>query len=211
MKRIMTAPLWLALGVALGAGLVTTAPTRSQPSETGRTTSGGGLSALDYYAIGQLANRYAHALDTCSNNGYDYADLYTPDGRFIDNYSEDGFSKGGVVRAQGREQLARAAGGGAEGCKKPVKGPISTPGDGSVAWNGWSHLMVNHVITAAPEGATGRVYLMMTGIKGPDSVSREGGYEDVYVKTEDGWRIQTRTHVRTRAWHLPLFQTPDMN
>ena len=29
------------------------------------------LSALDYAEIGQLANRYAHAIDTCSNNGYD--------------------------------------------------------------------------------------------------------------------------------------------
>ena len=38
------------------------------------------LSALDYAEIGQLANRYAHAIDTCSNNGYDYADVFTADG-----------------------------------------------------------------------------------------------------------------------------------
>lgn len=169
-----------------------------------------GLGALDYFYIEQLAKRYAHALDTCSNDGYDYADLYTYDGVFIDNYSDDGFSKGGVVRARGREQLARAAGGGKEGCKKPVQGNISTPGDGAVAWNGWSHLMVNHIITPTPEGASGRVYLIMLGMDGPGSVVRDGGYEDIYVKTAAGWKIRQRTHVRTRAWHNPVLRTPDL-
>ena len=42
------------------------------------------LTALDYIEIQQLANRYAQAIDSCSNNGYDYADLYTPDGEFVD-------------------------------------------------------------------------------------------------------------------------------
>lgn len=46
---------------------------------------------------------------------------------------EEGYTKKGLVRAQGREELARAARGGT-GCK-------------SFGWNGWSHLMVNHVIT----------------------------------------------------------------
>ena len=40
------------------------------------------LTTQDYIDIQQLLNRYAFALDTCSNNGYDYADLYTPDGVF---------------------------------------------------------------------------------------------------------------------------------
>ena len=168
------------------------------------------LSALDYFEVMQLANRYAHAIDTCANDGYDYADLYTNDGVFIDNYSDDGFSKGGLVRAAGREQLARAAGGGSEGCKKPVRGALATPGDGAVAWNGWSHLMVNPIINPTPEGAAGRVYLVTLGMDGPGSVARDGGYEDIYVKTEAGWRIKRRSHVRTRAWHNPSMQTPDL-
>jgi len=40
-----------------------------------RTGESRALSALDYAEIGQLANRYALAIDTCSNIGYDYADL----------------------------------------------------------------------------------------------------------------------------------------
>jgi hypothetical protein len=49
---------------------------------------------MDYIEIRQLVNRYAFALDTGSNNGYDYADLFAPDGEFMRPY------------AKGREQLA---------------------------------------------------------------------------------------------------------
>ena len=51
-----------------------------------RSTAGQGggapqeLTALDYFQIQQLVAKYARAIDTCSNNGYDYADLFTPDG-----------------------------------------------------------------------------------------------------------------------------------
>ena len=38
------------------------------------------LTALDYQEINQLINRYAYGIDTCGNNGYDYADVFTPDG-----------------------------------------------------------------------------------------------------------------------------------
>jgi hypothetical protein len=156
------------------------------------------LTALDYIEIQQLANRYAQAIDTCSNNGYDYADLYTPDGTFTDNFTEEGFSKHGLVRAVGREALARAAGGGSLGCK-------------NVGWKDWSHLMVNNVVTPTPEGAKGRVYLVVIGEKGPNHIQRFGGYEDVYVKTAAGWKIKARTHVRAKAWSNPLLQTPDLN
>jgi hypothetical protein len=164
----------------------------AQPSKSGA------LTALDYFEIEQLMNRYAQAIDTCSNNGYDYADLYTPDGKFIDNFTEEGFGKHGLLRADGREALARAAGGGSLGCK-------------NVGWKDWSHLMLNHVITPTAQGATGRVYLVVIGEKGPNHVQRFGGYEDVYVKTAAGWRIKQRTHVRAKAWHNPLLRTPDLN
>jgi hypothetical protein len=59
------------------------------------------LTPQDYIEIQQLVNKYAFALDTCSNNGYDYADLYTSDGIF-----EWGV---GNRRSIGRNQLAEAA------------------------------------------------------------------------------------------------------
>ena len=157
------------------------------------------LTALDYYEITQLINRYAYGIDTCADNGYAYANLFTADGVFIDKNSDLGFSQGGRVLARGRDALAELVGGGSRGCKTKL------------VWTDWSHLMLNHEITATAEGATGRIYLVQLGMEGPGSVARHGGYEDVYVKTGEGWRIQSRTHVRNKAWHAPLLQTPDLN
>jgi hypothetical protein len=49
------------------------------------------LTALDYFEIEQLMYRNGQAIDSCSNNGYDYADLYTPDGTFTDKFTEEAF------------------------------------------------------------------------------------------------------------------------
>jgi len=141
------------------------------------------LTALDYFEIQQLVNRYAFAIDTCSNNGYDYADLYTPDGVFYWGV--------GARKSVGREQLAEAAGGGKNGCQKleratPEK-PIAT------------HITVNLVIEPSPEGAIGKSYLVYPGVRGisadPDHSGHVGGYQDVYVKTAQGWRFKSRLHV----------------
>src|ERR1043165_3009512 len=70
------------------------------------------LTALDYIEIQQLVAKYARAIDTCSNNGYDYADLFTADGVFASE--QDGKA---VDRAKGREKLAEVSGGGSRGCK----------------------------------------------------------------------------------------------
>ena len=35
------------------------------------------LTALDYIEIEQLTRKYAWAIDTCANDGFAYADLYT--------------------------------------------------------------------------------------------------------------------------------------
>lgn len=161
-------------------------------------TASGTLTALDYYEITQLVNRYAYGIDTCANDGYDYANLFTEDGVFIDKNSDAGFAAGGRVLARGRDALAELVGGGSRGCRTKL------------VWTDWSHIMANHEITPTPEGAKGRVYLVQLGMSGPGSVARHGGYEDVYVRTPDGWRIQSRTHVRDKAWHHPLLQTPDL-
>jgi len=90
----------VALGLMVAASASAQAPARKVTP----------LTAQDYIDIQQLLNRYAFALDTCANNGYDYADLYTPDGIFY-------WGIGGR-KSIGREQLAEAAGGGKQGCQK---------------------------------------------------------------------------------------------
>jgi hypothetical protein len=137
------------------------------------------LTALDYIEIQQLVAKYARAIDTCSNNGYDYADLFTPDGMFIPS-----FNGKPLAPIQGRERLAEVSGGGSRGCK-------------NVGWivQGVRHLYVNHIITPTAEGATGVVDMLMIGLGGdPNKIEYDGYYEDTYVKTARGWRFKQRVH-----------------
>ena len=140
------------------------------------------LTALDYIQIQQLIARYARAMDTCSNNGYDYADLYTSDGIFLPiiNGRE-------ITGIQGRERLAEISGGGSNQCK-------------NVGWidQGVHHIYTNHIITPTPEGATGSVDMLLIGLGGdPNKIEHDGYYEDIYVKTAQGWRFKQRTHYAT--------------
>jgi hypothetical protein len=141
------------------------------------------LTAQDYFEIQQLLHRYAFALDSCSNNGYDYADLFTPDGVFY-------WGVGGR-KSVGREQLAEAAGGGTLGCKKLQTATRDNPIQ--------THMTVNEVIEPSPEGAIGKNYLVYPGeqgIRGDDThTGHVGGYQDVYVKTARGWRFKKRIHI----------------
>jgi hypothetical protein len=137
------------------------------------------LTALDYFQIQQLVAKYARAIDTCSNNGYDYADLFTPNGYFAPSMNGNVGSKW-----QGRDRLAEASGGGARGCK-------------NVPWiqEGVHHIYVNHVITPTPEGAAGTVDMLMIGLGGdPNKIEYDGYYEDVYARTPQGWRFKSRIH-----------------
>jgi len=144
------------------------------------------LTGTDYAEIQRLSAQYGQAIDSCSGNGYDYADLYTPDGVFIDMWSEGAIKQGGT-RWQGREKLREIASGanfGGPGCTSPRF-------NGSI-----SHLILNLVITPSPEGARGNSYLVELGGQDPGRIQRLGNYEDVYVKTANGWRFKTRTHTR---------------
>lgn len=157
-------------GLALAT--LTTAPLVAQAPQTATLTT------QDYVDIQQLVSRYAYAIDECTNRGYDYADLYTPDGRFAT-------SRGGTILNvfEGRERLAEAARGGMPDCE-------------NVPWAGIVHMLVNHVIEPSVGGATGKVYLIAIGLDGePGKVEAQGRYEDEYVKTAEGWRFKSRIHV----------------
>jgi SnoaL-like protein len=143
------------------------------------------LTGQDYAEIERLSNRYAWAIDECTNAGHDFADLFTDDGEF--GLSE-GFGQPATrAKTKGREALANVAGGdGKGGCRDPK----------TMLGYGISHMIVNLVITPTATGATGKSYLLAIGVGGdPTKIERQGGYEDVYVKTPAGWRFKSRTHV----------------
>jgi hypothetical protein len=144
------------------------------------------LAAVDYIEIEQLSARYAHAIDRCTNGGYDYADLFAADGEFAVADAWGAPPEQRRFRATGRDALAVAAGGGPDGCRDPK----------TLMGYGISHLIANHVITPTAEGATGKSYLLAIGVGGePTQVELQGGYEDVYIRTAEGWRFKSRIHV----------------
>ena len=124
--RVLQAARSAVFAVALAAVFATTIGTTSgqvKPKVKALT-----LTPMDYIEIRQLVNRYAFAADTGSNNGYDYADLFAPDGEFMRPY------------AKGREHLAALARG-------PRLGPDNTV-----------HYIMNHVIEPTAGGAIGKEF-----------------------------------------------------
>jgi hypothetical protein len=166
--------------VLAGVTIATIAAAQAPPKDsTSNASKPMTLTAIDYIEIEQLVAKYSRALDTCANNGYDYADLYTPDGVFAPTIN----GKPGP-RFEGRDRLAEASGGGKLGCR-------------NVGWiqQGVRHLDPNHVITPTPTGAIGIVDMLMIGLGGdPNKIEYDGYYDDVYVKTPQEWRFKSRTH-----------------
>jgi hypothetical protein len=141
-------------------------------SVTGRAQKAATLTALDYEEIRNLYGRYTHAFD--AGDGQAVANVYTPDGAFVT----------GGRATEGREKLAAMP-----------RAPM--PGRPSIR-----HLPANIVIDPAPGGAKGMAYVMVLTVEaGKPPVFTTGGlYEDVIVKTSEGWRFKRRTFT---PWNAP--------
>ena len=168
---------WIPAFAAMGLVMQMTVRTQENPLKPSAAPME--LTALDYIQIQQLVAKYAEYIDTCSNNGYDYADLFTSDGFFAP------FTNGQIGRkSQGREALARVSGGGPNGCT----------GAGWIK-QGVKHIYVNHIINPTPEGASGQVNMLMIGLGGDKNrIEHDGAYYDTYEKTARGWRFKSRIH-----------------
>ena len=56
------------------------------------------------------------------------------------------------------------------------------------------HMATSVIINPSPEGARGSSYVMLVNLQATPPVVAGGGvYEDVIVKTKEGWRFQKRT------------------
>jgi hypothetical protein len=141
-------------------------PPAVRVATAGRTGGTTAFTSDDYVEIQQLVARYTFALDTADNNGYTYADLFAADGTFNDT--------------RGREALAALPRG-------PRRGPLHVRNYGSMA-----------IIQPTPEGATGIQYAQAMDFEpgGRTGVlDHFGRYEDVYVRTPEGWRFKSRRFV----------------
>jgi hypothetical protein len=155
-------------------GLVALVAVQAQQRNGGAT-----LTPQDYLEIQQLVARYPYALDGGLGKGAVYADLFTPDGVFI---NQDGRHDGG------RAALERLGGG-----RRQRETPLDV-----------AHYIVNHVIEPLPGGrARGKEYLVVMDIgeegplhgPRPGSLRLGGQYHDEYEKTPQGWRFKTRQFI----------------
>jgi hypothetical protein len=135
------------------------------------------LTASDYVEIQQLISRYPYGLDTGADSGNLFASVFSRDGAFT----------GGPSRVEGRDKLAAFASG-----HRPGQGPLYT-----------RNFSTNVVIRPSPEGAVGKIYAAVLdigeGAGKPSSVLNGGHYEDVYVRTPEGWRIKSRQFLPSRS------------
>ena len=144
-----------------------------------------GLAVEDYLDIQQLVMTYPIALDTGAGQGALYADLFTPDGVFMSD----------TVKHEGREALIKFA-----WQHRPGQGPLYVRNYSTNPW-----------IEASPEGATGKAYALVLdlGEDGkPNTIIGGGHYEDVYVKTAQGWRIKKRLYVPSKTQLPPRAPAP---
>ena len=124
------------------------------------------LTGQDYAEIEQLIARY--------NQATDFEDL--------DMYASV-FTEDAVWRGNGRELVGRAA-----LVKSLADRFASRPPE-----HERRHWQNNSVITPTPDGATARTYFVSFEVSYvPPKPALSGHYDDVLVRTPDGWRIKER-------------------
>jgi ketosteroid isomerase-like protein len=126
------------------------------------------LTPQDYADIQHLTSRLNQGAD--SHDADMWVSLWTPDGVWTPSVGPARSGHAGLreYRRARREELG-----------------------GRMDIRHWTNSLV---ITPSAEGATGRLYFMMMRVNvTPPVPASSGHYDDVYVKTADGWRIKRRT------------------
>ena len=125
------------------------------------------LTGRDYAEIERLFGLY--------NQGSDFRDAEM----FVSAFSEDGV----IIRGNGRVQGQAA-----------LRAERAERYQGQTGDNKRRHLNSSFVITATSEGAKGRAYWILNDVSGSEiKTVASGYYDDIYVKTANGWKIKSRT------------------
>ena len=124
------------------------------------------LTGKDYAEIERLFGLY--------NQGSDFRDAEM----FVSAFSEDGE----IIRRNGS-----------------VKGHAALLAERAERYQGQTgdnkrrHLNSSFVITPTSDGAKGRAYWVLNDVSGSEiKAVASGYYDDIYVKTSDGWKIESR-------------------
>jgi hypothetical protein len=124
------------------------------------------LTGTDYGEIQALYARYNYAVD--SSNPEMYGGVFTPDGEFV----------AGERTLKGRKAIGAIAQG-----RGPVKARPTI-----------HHVGSSVLIEPSAEGAKGSSYVVLMDLSKNPAISGGGVYEDVIVRTSEGWRFKKRTY-----------------
>lgn len=143
------------------------------------------LSPEDYIEILQLINEYPRDVD--AGAARDASWMFLKDARSV------GMSGAPMVTPQDH---------------KFFYGSLIAKGTGQASKGGNRHFNTSPVIIGLPNGtARGSSYMIGVSIKGPGekpTIDLMGKYEDIYVKTSEGWRMKER--IWTSDQHVGSFQ-----
>ena len=128
------------------------------------------LTGADYAEIERLYGLY--------NQGSDFRDAEV----WLSAFAEDAVFSTPAGETRGQAALRQAR-------KERYQGQT---GD-----NGRRHYNSSFVITATESGAKARAYWLVNDVSGAEPMAVSSGYyDDTFVKTATGWKIQTRTLYR---------------
>ena len=134
------------------------------------------LPGADVTEIEQLYARY--------NQGWDFKDVEL----YLSAYTEDAVFTTGA----GTAYVGKAA----------IRDYLTTAFSNGVSADR-THNNTSILITPTADGAVGRGYWTVVNVMAqPPAIAGVGYYDDTFVKTEDGWRIKSRTSTRGWAWRL---------
>ena len=166
----------LVVAIGLGAGVGCMSAQQEAILE-GSDSAPGALTGQDYAEIYQLYARYAQGTDF--REAELWLSVFTDDAVFQPGAAADDVV-GMDALTEWRAQIFAA---------RP-------PESQTRHWNsGW-------VITQTPGGATGRVYFLGVDVSsGQPALGGSGHYDDIYVKTSAGWRIEERRFTSHTSMH----------
>ncbi len=134
------------------------------------------LPGADVAEIEQLYARY--------NQGWDFKDVEL----YLSAYTEDAVFTTGT----GTAYVGKAA----------IRDYLTTAFSNGVSADR-THNNTSILLTSTADGAVGRGYWTVVNVMAqPPAIAGVGYYDDTFVKTENGWRIKSRTSTRGWAWRV---------
>jgi hypothetical protein len=181
-KMLVISGVVLIVIAAVGAGLY------AQQKNAGPRK----LSAEDWIEIRQLYSRYPIYIDRITDNGDEFANLWIEDGVWDTSPT--------APPRRGRKEIAAAA----------VKVSQTNYQGGNSLRRHYSS--INVLIDPSPEGAVGTSYFSMMKSSAKEGQASEvefnGVYNDVFVKTKDGWKFKSRVWRRGPGIGISAPATP---